>query len=100
MAKLNRRQLDDDDMAKIRDIVTNVEIDSKKDEDLNPLHMFKGGLLSKTLTMLVCWITVCLGFYALTLNATKVSLFNNLVTQLFQTGFQGTMRSCVARNAT
>ena len=91
MAKLNRRQLDDDDLAKIRDIVTNVEIDSKKDEDLNPLHMFRGGLLSKTLTMLVCWITVCFGFYALTLNATKVCLFHNIFTRYFQPGFQGTM---------
>ena len=72
IAKTNGRHLSESDIEKIRDIVLRVETDSKSDKDLNPIHMFRGKLLYKTLIMAMGWITVCLGFYALTLNATKV----------------------------
>jgi hypothetical protein len=75
MAKRNGRDLSDTDIFKIKEIVSNVETDSKQDSNLNPLHMFQGDLLCKTLIMVVCWITVCFGFYALTLNATQVGTF-------------------------
>jgi hypothetical protein len=72
MAKTNGRHLSESDIEKIHSIVLSVETDSKSDKNLNPLHMFRGKLLNKTLIMAVCWITVCFGYYALTLNATKV----------------------------
>ena len=72
MAKANGRQLSDDDVEKIKSIVDDVAKGSKKDKNLNPLHMFRGQLLTKTLILAFCWITVCIGFYALTLNATEV----------------------------
>ena len=72
IAKTNGRHLSESDIEKIHEIVLSVETDSKSDKNLNPLHMFRGKLLYKTLIMAVCWITVCFGYYALTLNATKV----------------------------
>ena len=63
MEKTNGRELSDDDKSKMREIVANVEIDSKKDEDLNPLHMFRGELLYKTIIIAICWITVCVNYY-------------------------------------
>jgi len=72
MAKTNGRHLSESDIAKIRQIILSVETNSKNDKDLNPIHMFRGKLLYKTLIMAMGWITVCIGFYALTLNATKV----------------------------
>ena len=74
MAKSNGRDLSEADVEKIKSIVDNVASNSKKDQDLNPLHMFRGKFLTKTLILAVCWITVCIGFYALTLNATEVPL--------------------------
>ncbi len=72
MAKTNGRQLSDTQIKEIREITSNIATSSKEDSNLNPLDMFRGKLLYKTLIMVVCWTTVCLGFYALTLNATKV----------------------------
>jgi hypothetical protein len=72
VAKINGRHLDESDVDKIKEIIANVASNSKHDEHLNPLHMYKGKLLCKTLIIGICWITVCFGYYALTLNATEV----------------------------
>eukprot|EP00094_Tigriopus_californicus_P007747 TCALIF_07462-PA protein Name:"Similar to Slc22a21 Solute carrier family 22 member 21 (Mus musculus)" AED:0.16 eAED:0.17 QI:0/0.33/0.25/1/0.33/0.5/4/24/412 len=41
--------------------------------NLNPLDMFRRHHLVKTLILIFCWSTVCVGFYALTLSATSLS---------------------------
>ena len=72
MAQTNNRPLSSEDISKIEEIVDTVADDCKHDDNLNPLHMFKGKLLPKTLIVVSCWITVCFGYYALTINATQV----------------------------
>jgi hypothetical protein len=47
MAKSNGRQLSVADVAKMDEIATNVANDSKRDENLNPLHMFRSPVLPK-----------------------------------------------------
>ena len=74
MAKTNGQHLSDADIEKMKLIIEDVAKESKKDKNLNPLHMFRGKFLTKTLILAFCWITVCFGFYALTLNATEVIL--------------------------
>ena len=74
MAKTNGRKLSEQDIKEIEEITLNVDFDSKSDTNLTPLDMFRGKLLHKTLIMIVAWVTVCFGYYALTLNATKVCI--------------------------
>ncbi len=45
----------------------------KADINLNYLAMFRKDTVGKTLVMFSAWITVCVGYYALTLNATKLA---------------------------
>jgi hypothetical protein len=75
MAKTNGRKLSNIEITKIKEILLNVATNSKCDSNLNPLHMFRGELLPKTLIMVVCWIMLNFGFYALALNATMVWTF-------------------------
>ena len=45
----------------------------KADINLNFSAMFRKNTVGKTLVMFSAWITVCVGYYALTLNATKLA---------------------------
>jgi hypothetical protein len=74
VAKKNGRELNDTEISKIKEIIDAMANDSKHSESLNPLHMFRGNLLGKTLIMLTCWITVSFGYYALTINTTEVEI--------------------------
>jgi len=79
VAKINGRNLSKEDIEKITDIIDNVASDSAHDEHLNPIDMYRGKCLGKTLIMGICWITVCFGFYALALNATEVNNYFSLI---------------------
>jgi hypothetical protein len=77
VARINGRNLSKEDIEKIKEIIANIASDSKHDEHLNPLHMYRGKFLNKSLIMGFCWITVCFGYYALTLNATEVNNYTS-----------------------
>jgi hypothetical protein len=74
VAETNGHNLNKSEVSKIKEIVDTVANNSKHSENLNPLHMFRGKLLGKTLIMFTCWITVSFGFYALTINTTEVKI--------------------------
>eukprot|EP00095_Tigriopus_kingsejongensis_P011966 maker-scaffold1191_size56271-snap-gene-0.16 protein:Tk11966 transcript:maker-scaffold1191_size56271-snap-gene-0.16-mRNA-1 annotation:"solute carrier family 22 protein" len=67
----NGRTLSPEQEKELKNILDTVEAESEA--DLNPLDMFRKHHLSKTLILLFCWATVCVGFYALTLSATSLS---------------------------
>ncbi len=71
MAKTNGRTLSVEQKKEISAILDRLE--SECDEKLNFLHMFRGGQAEKTLILILCWVTVCIGFYALTFSQTKLA---------------------------
>ena len=71
IAKTNKRELNKDQRKEISDILAKVEMETEP--NLNPLDMFKQGYLIKTLILIFSWVTVCVGYYALSLSATKLA---------------------------
>ena len=65
-----KRQISEIDKQKIKEIIQNIAVESHKTEDnLSLLDMVKHGNLFKTLNLWFAWITVCISYYALSLNA-------------------------------
>ena len=64
------RKISEIDKCKIKEIIGEIAKESHKTEDnLSPLDMLKHGNLFKTLNLWFAWITVCISYYALSLNA-------------------------------
>jgi hypothetical protein len=74
VSETNGHNLNEIEVSKIEEIVDTVANNSKHSENLNPLHMFRGKFLGKTLIMVTCWITVSFGYYALTIHTTEVNI--------------------------
>lgn len=49
-----------------------MQVNDTREDHLSPLDMFRLEHLAKTLILILCWSTVVVGFYALTLNTTKL----------------------------
>jgi len=88
IAKVNGKQLTNEDKIKITAMVKEIANDSHQTEDrLTPLAMFGRGHLIKTLILIFAWITSCISFYALGLNSTDLS--GNIFQNFFLTRTSG-----------
>ncbi len=70
-AKLNGKTLTEEQIKEIEEIMDNV--DKTTEPSLNMLDLFTHGGVTKTLVLLLAWSTTCIGYYALTTSATKLS---------------------------
>lgn len=74
MGKMNGKDIDAVTEEKITEIVKVIASESHQTEDkLTPLDMFRKGHTLKSLNLCLAWITTCVSFYALSLNATALS---------------------------
>lgn len=86
IAKTNGRELGKTELSEIKDILD--EVNDSREDRLSPLDMFRPEHLGKTLILILCWNTIVVGFYALTLNATKLhgdAVLNFLLSTLMDT---------------
>ena len=71
IGEVNGKELSKEQKFEVREILANVDRNMDK-ETLNPLNMFSRLYLKRTLILCLSWITVSLGFYSLTFNATSL----------------------------
>ena len=74
MAKTNQREINDNDKKEIQAIINDIGMESKATENqLSPLDIFKHGQMTKVVVLGLAWIGVCVSYYALSLNSSKLS---------------------------
>ena len=74
MAKINGKELDKEDLGKVREMVNLIAEESHQTEDkLTPLDMFKKGHCVQSCILVLAWITACISFYALSLNSSDLA---------------------------
>ena len=71
IAETNGKTLLPSQIKEISDILDKVDIETES--SLNPWDMFRGGFLARSLILLLSWITVNIGNYALILSSTKLA---------------------------
>ena len=86
MAKVNRRNITDEDKSKIEKVIREIADESHKTEDsLSPLDMMRHGNLSRTLNLFFAWTMACVSYYALSFSAADLSghiILNFLLSRL------------------
>lgn len=74
MAKTNQREINENDKKEIQAIINEIATESKATENqLSPLDIFKHGQMKKVVVLGLAWICVCVSYYALSLNSSKLS---------------------------
>ena len=88
MAKVNRRNLTDQDKDKIEKMIKEIALESHMTEDsLSFLDMFRHGNLLKTLNLFFAWTMACVSFYAISFASADLSgniILNYLLSKLVQ----------------
>jgi len=86
MAKVNRRNITDEDKSKIEKVIREIADESHKTEDsLSPLDMMRHGNLSRSLNLFFAWTMACVSYYALSFSAADLSghiILNFLLSRL------------------
>jgi hypothetical protein len=76
MAKGNGKTLTTYDTDEIRAILETIAYESiwiETERNLTPLDLFRSGHATKSIVLCIAWMTSCIAYYALTLNATQLS---------------------------
>ena len=76
IAKTNGKKLSTVDKDEVRAILLQVTIETHTvdgEKNLNSLDLFRSGHAKKSIILCFAWMTACISFYALTLNATQLS---------------------------
>ena len=88
MAKVNRRNLTDQDKDRIEKMIKEIASESHMTEDsLSFLDMFRHGNLLKTLNLFFAWTMACVSFYAISFASADLSgniILNYLLSKLVQ----------------
>ena len=95
IGRRNGKNMSDHQIQIIRNTLASIEKDANKtegQENLSPLDMFRPTHVAKTLILLFNWVTIVIGVYTLSLNATKLSgdLFLNYSLVVLAGSFPGT----------
>lgn len=82
IAEGNGKSLDKDDINEINEIMDRIEktANEKTEQKLSPLVMVKKGYRLTTFTLILSWVSICVGSYTLSFSATELSgdLFLNM----------------------